>query len=69
MDEFEHGVAKVTTRSQMKELREGDEFFIKGIQHVACVDSHLCGDATCGEYVVYDEDGEGWFETDFPETA
>lgn len=69
IDEFEHGLKKVTTKREMKELCEGNEFFVKGVRHVASVDSHLCDDATCDEYVVYDEDGESWFESDFPETA
>ena len=58
---------KITTRREMKELREGDAFFVDGIRHIASTDSYLSGDATCDEYIVYDEDNESWFETDFPE--
>ncbi len=56
----------VTTRRQMQDLLEGDVFYVGGKEHTASCDSHLCGDASVDEYVVYDEDDNSWFETDFP---
>ena len=69
LDEFDNGRKNVTTRVQMQGLKKGDEFFVNGKRHVATTDAHVSGDATCDEYVVYDEMGEGWFETDFPKVA
>lgn len=65
--EHDKTLKEATTRREMKELREGDVFFVNGVRHVASTDSHLSGDASCQEYIVYDEEDEGWFETDFPE--
>ena len=53
----------------MKTLKKGDTFVLNGVAHTASCDSHICGDASCDEYVVYDEDDEGWFEPDFPEVS
>ena len=61
--------APVTTRRQMQDLMEGDVFYVDGEKHTASCNAGLCGDASCDEYVVYDENGEGWFESDFPKTA
>ena len=54
-----------TSVREMKNLKEGDEFWVNGEKHIASCESHLCGDATVDEYVVYDENNEGWFESDF----
>lgn len=54
-----------TSCEDMKDLRKGDCFYIKGVRHIASSDAHLSGDATCDEYIVYDEDGNSWFEKDF----
>ena len=56
---------KDTTKNQMKSLMVGDVFYVNGEKHTASSDAHLSGDASCEEYIVYDEDGEGWFESDF----
>ena len=58
---------KNTTRRQMQELLEGDKFVVNDDEHVASSDSHLSGDASCDEYIVYDENGNSWFESDFPD--
>lgn len=58
---------KPTTRKEMKGIKEGDTFVLNGITHTASSDSHLSGDASFDEYIVYDEDGEGWSESDFPD--
>ena len=55
-----------TTRRRMRGLLKGDTFFVYGKKHVAAGDSHLSGDSTCDEFIVYDENGDSWFETDFP---
>ena len=60
---------KVTTREEMRLLREGDVFYVGGAQHTANGDAHPSGDASYDGYVVYDESGEGWFEEDFPAVA
>ncbi len=57
---------KTTSRARMKELCEGDTFWVNGEKHIASCDADLCGDSDCEEYTVYDEDGECYFETDFP---
>ncbi len=54
-----------TTPEEMKNLKNGDTFYIRGERHVASGDSHMSGDASCEEYIVYDENGTSWFETDF----
>ncbi len=58
---------KSTSRRHMQDLCDGDKFWINGEEHTADGDSHLSGDASCDEYIVYDENGESWFESDFPE--
>ena len=58
---------ETTTKSQMKRLVKGDVFYVNGEKHTTSVDSHLSGDASCDEYIVYDENDEGWFESDFPD--
>lgn len=60
-------MANTTTRKQMQELVEGDVFYVNGEKHTVSVDSHLSGEASCDEYIVYDENDEGWFESDFPD--
>lgn len=57
----------MTTRKQMKALKMGDTFVVNGIEHTASTGAHKSGDSSYDGYIVYDEDGEGWFEEDFPE--
>ena len=54
-----------TSAREMKKLKDGDSFWINGVMHKAVGNAHLSDDSTCDEFIVYDEDGEGWFETDF----
>jgi thymidylate synthase (FAD) len=54
-----------TSPEDMKKLKNGDVFYVKGERHTAVCDAHLSGDASCDEYIVYDENGTSWFETDF----
>ena len=54
-----------TTINEMKNLKSGDLFWINGEMHKAVGNAHMSGDSTCEEYIVYDENGEGWFEEDF----
>ena len=54
-----------TSINDMKKLKSGDSFWINGEMHRAIGNAHMSGDSTCEEYIVYDENGEGWFETDF----
>ena len=54
-----------TSAEEMKELKAGDVFYVRGERHTAQSDSHPSGDASCDGYIVYDESGKGWFETDF----
>ena len=54
-----------TTPEEMKNLKNGDVFYVKGERHVASCDSHQSGDASYDGYIVYDEKGNGWFEEDF----
>lgn len=54
-----------TTVEEMKNLKDGDKFVIQGVEHTAQGDSHLSGDSSCDEYIVYDTDGDCWFESDF----
>ena len=54
-----------TTVDEMKNLKDGDTFVINGLTHTAQGDSHLSGDSSCDEYIVYDTDGDCWFESDF----
>lgn len=50
----------------MKNLRDGDEFFVYGQRHVADGDAHQSGDASYDGYIVYSKDGDSYFEEDFP---
>lgn len=54
-----------TSINDMKKLKSCDSFWINGEMHRAIGNAHMSGDSTCEEYIVYDENGEGWFETDF----
>ena len=56
---------KNTTVEEMKKLKDGDKFVIHNVEYTAQGDSHLSGDASYDGYIVYDTDGEGWFESDF----
>ena len=55
-----------TTREQMRRLKAGDTFVVFGRPHTASCDAHVCGDASYGGHVVYDESGIGWMEEAFP---
>jgi hypothetical protein len=57
----------VTTRREMKNLRNGDTFYVLGQKHTAHGDAHLSGDSSYDGYIVYDERDESWFEEDFPD--
>ena len=57
---------KTTLREEMRNIKTGDKFYIYGQEHTASADAHLSGDASCDEFIVYDENGESWFESDFP---
>lgn len=52
-----------TTKREMRGLKDGDVFIIDGVKHTADGDAHELEDD--GEYVVYDENGASWFESDF----
>lgn len=55
-----------TTRREMRELTDGDVFIINGVEYIADGDAHKLEDPDFyGEYIVYDEDGNSWFEEDF----
>ena len=56
---------KNTTRTQMKKLKEGDEFYVYGERHIASEDSHPSESSGYDGYIVYDEDENSWFEEDF----
>ena len=57
---------KNTTVAEFKKLKRGDEFWISGIKHIAVADTDFCGVAAYNdELVVYDEEGDGYFEEDF----
>lgn len=58
----------ITTRKQMRDLCEGNTFYANGKKHTVSVDSHLSGDAAYDGCIVYDENGDSWFESDFPES-
>ncbi len=59
-----------TTKAEMKKLVEGEFFVVNGVVHKASTDADYCGVADYDDkYVVYDENGEGWFEDDFPDEA
>ena len=54
-----------TTKEEMKKLKDGEWFVVNGERHRAVGDSHMSGDSTCDEYIVYDNHGNSWFENDF----
>lgn len=54
-----------TTCEEMKTLKDGDVFYVKGERHIAKGDAHPSGDASYEGCIVYDENGNSWFETDF----
>lgn len=54
-----------TTASEMRNIKSGDLFLVNGEVHRAIGNAHISGDASCEEFLVFDENGEGWFETDF----
>ena len=54
-----------TSRKRMRSLIMGEVFYINGERHVVSVNPHLS--SVLSEYIVFDENGEAWFETDFPE--
>lgn len=56
--------SEILSRANFKDLKKGDTFFINSIPHVAQDDAHLSGDASYSGYLVYDEQGEGWFPED-----
>ena len=56
---------KDTTIEEMRLLEDGDTFTVNGVTHIADGDSHYSGDATYDGYIVYDTDGNSWFEEDF----
>lgn len=57
--------ARDTAPEAMKNLRKWDVFYVHGEKHVASSDALLSGDASYDGYIVYDENGNGWFEEDF----
>jgi len=57
----------VTTRTQMRALKEGDVFYVNGVEHHAESDAHPSGDASYEGYIVYGEFSNGFFEEDFPD--
>ena len=54
-----------TTKEQMYHLKEGDVFYVNDERHIAWGDSHRCGDSSYDGFIVYDTNGEAWFEEDF----
>ena len=56
---------KNTTRKEMFGIKDGDTFVIQGKEYVADGDSHYSGDASYDGYIVFDADGNSWFEEDF----
>ena len=58
-----------TTIAEMTEIKDGDTFVYNGTEHIADGDAHLSGDASCDEYIVYDTDGESFFQFEFPNVA
>lgn len=59
----------ITSRHEMRNLHDGDTFYVNGEKHTAKGDSHLSGDASYDGYIVYDENDNSWFENDFLENA
>lgn len=56
--------SEILSRANFEDLKKGDTFFVKGVPHVAQDDAHLSGDASYPGYLVFDEQGEGWFPED-----
>lgn len=57
-----------TSWEEMKEIKDGDVFYVKGERHVAKGDAHpsrFPGDASRDTWIVYDENDNGWFLEDF----
>lgn len=54
-----------TSPEDMKNIRNGDVFYVKGERHTSSSDSHPSGDASYDGYIVYDENGTSWLEDDF----
>lgn len=60
----------LTTRTQMKQLKAGDKFWINGEEHIASTNAHRSSHPNLPHlYVVFDENNAARFEDDFPETA
>ena len=59
----------VTTRKQMRNLREGDKFYAYDREHMAATDAGHFGVKGVDKFVyyVFDDDGKSWFEWEFPE--
>lgn len=58
-------VVRNTTVEEMMRLKAGDRFVINGKSYTASTDTHISGDASYDGYIIYDEDGESWFDSDF----
>lgn len=54
-----------TSPNEMRELKKGDAFYVRGERHIANCDAHLSGDSTYEGYIVYDEEGKSYFEDEF----
>ncbi len=56
-----------------RKIRKGDTFCYKGVEHTAALDAECpsvalvnrSGDSIIGEYVVFDENGDMYAESDF----
>ena len=58
-------VVRNTTVEEMMRLKAGDRFVINGKRYTASSDAHIPEDASYDGYMVLDEDGESWFDSDF----
>ena len=59
---------KNTTKDEMRKLQDGDQFVVDENLHVAVTDAHkYTGSGKHNGFVVYDEDGNTWFEEKFPD--
>ena len=56
---------ETTHVEDMRKLLKGELFFVNGASHIASTDAHISGDASYDGYIVYDEAGNSWFESDF----
>lgn len=55
-----------TSQEEFRALRDGDVFYdFFGLEHIAAGDAHPSGDASCDEWIVYDTDGDSYFESEF----